>query len=157
VGTTTVRGKTIPTGIFSFHNAKTADSPEDSTVIGGAPFQPALEHGRALTLSYQGRVVLVTAETPKITIGRHETCTIPVLSRLASRQHCIIEFSRDNFILTDHSSNATFIQVDGAQPVMLRRDMAKLLGSGRLGIGSPPDDEGADEGGEALHVIRFSQ
>ena len=87
--------------------------------------------------------------TPKLTIGRQEGCDIVIPSRLASRQHGSVEFSRESFVITDHSSNGTYIRSGDNPPVPLRREAAKLVGRGLLGIGAVPERPDQE------HVLRF--
>jgi hypothetical protein len=61
--------------------------------------------------------------------------------RKASRQHARIERRRSRFVLTDHSSNGTWVRFDGeAEEVVLQREEIMLRASGLIGFGHSPID-----------------
>ncbi|MFN8060454.1 MAG: adenylate/guanylate cyclase domain-containing protein [Vicinamibacterales bacterium] len=70
-----------------------------------------------------------------VRLGRDPECELLVASDLASRQHARIEYSRGKFVLTDDSTNGTFVLVDGATEVYLRRESLPLSGRGLIGLG----------------------
>jgi hypothetical protein len=49
--------------------------------------------------------------------------------------HGRIERRRDRFVLVDHSSNGTFLTVDGEEEISLRREEFVLRASGRISFG----------------------
>jgi adenylate cyclase len=56
----------------------------------------------------------------------------------ASRQHCLIERRQDHFVLKDHSSNGTFVSVEGEpKESILRREEFTLRGHGWIAFGQP--------------------
>ena len=116
----------------------------DRTMIGeeiGAAAQP-------LTLRYMkddGTIVTIvrTPEDPPLHIGRDpRICKIVVSSPKASRDHCHISFGRGKFMLTDHSTNGTYVQSLGAPAAYLRREETPLIGRGTVGLGEPTDAGG---------------
>jgi adenylate cyclase len=99
-------------------------------------------HGLRFSLHYQGKTIEVSQEMPAFVIGRGEQCDLVIDSALASRAHAKIEFRWGEVILTDHSTNGTFIQAqhgkresDGSA-IRLHRREAVLQGKGRISIGS---------------------
>ena len=150
IDTTRVKGKTTAIRIYSLHDTSGDESSDDRTILGSAVAGGAVRGANfTLRLTYRNREKIVSVREPKLTIGRHETCDIFVQSQLASRQHGSIEFSRESFVLTDHSSNGTYIKAGDNPPVTLRRETAKLVGRGLLGIGAVPEKADQD------HVVRF--
>ena len=150
IDTTRVRGKTAAIRIFAFHDHAGDESLAERTVIGGALAREAIRAANfTLRLMYRDQEKIVSVDASKLTIGRHERCDIVVRSPLASRQHGSVEFSRESFVLTDHSSNGTFIRAGDNPPVPLRREAAKLVGRGLLGIGAVPERPNQE------HVLRF--
>ena len=140
IDTTRVRGKTAAIRIYALQEHGGDDSLSERTVIGGALTREAIRAADfTLRLVYRDLERTVSVRTPKLTIGRHEGCDIVVHSPLASRQHGSIEFSRESFVLTDHSSNGTYIRVGESPPLPLRREAGKLVGRGLLGIGAVPE------------------
>jgi hypothetical protein len=131
-----VKGKQNAVTIFEF---LWQDS-EDLTALG-----TRTDHRRLarLVLRYEEREWQV--EGPgEISIGRDGTCDVVVDDRKASRKHARIEHRGDKFVLADQSFNGTWVQVNGEEAVVLRREELMLRGSGSISLGhSPADDEGA--------------
>jgi class 3 adenylate cyclase len=84
-----------------------------------------------------------------VTLGRDATCDIVLDDRKASRQHAKIERRRDKFVLVDHSSNGTFVQIAGEAEMGLRREELILRGRGRIALGHRTSDPEAS-------VVEFS-
>ena len=74
---------------------------------------------------------------PPLHIGRDKDCEIVVAGENASRQHCTIERRREKFVLRDHSTNGTFVTVEGEPEVMLHREEFILRGHGWISFGDP--------------------
>jgi class 3 adenylate cyclase len=91
---------------------------------------------------------LVQEPTDSVTIGRDLQCNLVVASELASRQHARIEYSRGKFVLTDQSTNGTFVQIEGSPEVYLRREALPLSGTGAICLGRSCSQE-------TEHLIRF--
>ena len=64
------------------------------------------------------------------------SCPIP----LASRVHARIEYRHDRFLLIDQSLNGTYVQMQGAGEVALRRDEIVLERSGLISLGKSVAD-----------------
>ena len=148
--TTRVRGKTAAIRIYALHEHGGDESIFERTIVGGSLADEALKVARfTLHLFHRDQEKVVSMRTPKLTIGRQEGCDIVMSSRLASRQHGSVEFSRESFVITDHSSNGTYIRSGDNPPVPLRREAAKLVGRGLIGIGAVPERPDQE------HVLRF--
>ncbi|WP_207458062.1 adenylate/guanylate cyclase domain-containing protein [Azospirillum sp. SYSU D00513] len=143
-----VKGKAAPIRVHRLQPGEQEDEHLGSTTVGVS--MPHQEQDVAtLRLSHNGFDVAVNRFMPRLTIGREETSGLRVAARQTSRQHASLEFSRESFILTDHSSNGTFIRAGNSRPVRLLRDSTRLVGSGLLGFGAEPEDEGQ------AHVVAF--
>lgn len=145
----TLRGKSDPIRIHELRPAGTLDEQTvDSTMLGlSVPTQTG--GMMSLHLTYKGQELTLNRHLPRLTVGREEGSALRINSRQTSRQHAFIDFSRESFILTDTSTNGTFIRAGGSHPVALRRDATKLVGWGLIGFGAEPMDDGED------HVVRF--
>lgn len=100
-----------------------------------------------LCLRYRGKAFLLDEKTPVLTIGRDLGCKLVVDDRKASRQHARIERRGDGFYLVDTSTNGSFVEINGRQEVMVRRNDMPLEQSGRItfgGTGNDPVAESAD-------------
>ena len=72
-----------------------------------------------------------------VRIGRDKECHVIVSSENASRQHCTIERRREKFVLRDHSTNGTYLTVEGEQELVLHREEYVLRGHGWISCGEP--------------------
>jgi len=149
VDRTTVKGKSAPIGLYKLREETAADDTADRTLVGGDLIEKVRTATQVLRLVYLGEELDVHHDRPKVMIGRNETCDIVIRSRQASREHGSIEFVRESFALTDHSSNGTFVLAGDAMPVPVRRDVVRLAGRGLLGFGAVPERDGEE------HVVRF--
>ncbi|WP_035692982.1 adenylate/guanylate cyclase domain-containing protein [Azospirillum halopraeferens] len=148
-----VKGRSMPLRIHRFH----PDGPEDpedaldSTTIGFTMNDLAAltAPDMVLHIDYRGTRLTVGRDRPRLGIGRGEGAGLRIPSRRTSRQHATIDFSRESFILTDQSTNGTFVRAGDSRPVALKRDSTKLVGSGLIGFGAEPADAGED------HVAAF--
>jgi adenylate cyclase len=128
-----VKGKRKAVTIFEFLWQDTDELTAMSTRIDQ-------RRAASLALGYEGRSWRF--EGPgELTFGRDATCDVVVGDRKASRLHARVERRRDKFVLIDHSSNGTWVQIAGeAEVVVLRREELMLRGSGQIGIGHSPTD-----------------
>ena len=80
-------------------------------------------------------------DLPSLVVGRADGNGIVIDDLSISRRHARIEWSGGQCLLTDFSSNGTWVRLAGAaQALMLRRDGIMLYGEGEIALGAPPDD-----------------
>jgi class 3 adenylate cyclase len=91
----------------------------------------------SLTLSYRGTKHVRRRDSDSVTIGRDEASGIHILDDQASRLHCTIERRQDKFVLTDHSTNGTYVEVNGGGEVLVQREEFVLTGKGTITCGQP--------------------
>jgi adenylate cyclase len=89
----------------------------------------------ALRLKYHDREIVRRRDNESITIGREQSCGVVIADQNASRQHCTIERRQDKFVLKDHSSNGTFVTVDGDIEILLQREEFTLRKHGWIAFG----------------------
>jgi adenylate cyclase len=107
---------------------------DDVTHIGGLTASSGKVEMRVY---HGGRVWLLGPDHPRLRLGRDVEVDIMVKDARASRQHCDLEYRRDRFILTDRSSNGTFVTIEGRQEFALTREEVIIDGHGWLAFGSP--------------------
>lgn len=90
-----------------------------------------------LRVSYRGRDIALPAERKTLVMGRDAGADLVVAERMASRMHCEIEARQGRFFLTDRSANGTWVSIDGATEVVLRREETMLHGHGYISLGQP--------------------
>src|SRR6476646_10030111 len=94
-----------------------------------------------LRLTVGNREVTIDQAHPQVVIGRAEECDVIVRGNLISRLHARIDFNRNRFMLTDQSTNGTFVQMAGQAEAFVRRDTIPISGEGMIGLGKVPDSE----------------
>jgi adenylate cyclase len=94
-----------------------------------------------LLLTVDERQFVVDEQHPQAVIGRSEDNDLVVRGNLISRMHARVEFHRNRFMLTDQSTNGTFVQAEGQEEAFVRRDSIQLKGEGTIGLGRVPETD----------------
>ena len=109
---------------------------DDATTL-AAPRQRSEQKAGSLRVVYRGRTVTLPAERRTLVLGRDAAADLVVAERMASRTHCEIEQRQDKFFITDRSANGTYLTIDGATEIVLRREESMLRGHGCITLGQP--------------------
>ena len=88
-----------------------------------------------LTLSFNGQQFVMKQRQRTILIGRGPSCQFVVDTRLASREHAVIESRRGKYVIKDQGSNGTYVKSATGQPVFLRREELILPDEGFISLG----------------------
>jgi len=89
-------------------------------------------------LAYADQMVVCSRENhPRIVIGRARACDLVIADKLASRQHCTLEARDDEFFLLDHSTNGTYVTVEGEHEILLNGEGLALATHGWIAFGHP--------------------
>lgn len=90
-----------------------------------------------MVLKYTGKEQILTDQdmVTAFTIGRDGTCNISLNANYASRSHVSLSINRGKFVLTDHSSNGTYVRFKGQEDMFLRRETLPLIGDGYISLG----------------------
>jgi adenylate cyclase len=113
-----------------------------------ADFSKAVQ--QSLKLIYRGNIFVVNRSRPSIQMGRDDSNDIVIVSLFASRIHARVHTREGHFVITDLSSNGTFLMVDEhSSEVHLRREEAVLNGRGWIGLGKNATRHGD-------HSVRYS-
>ena len=97
-----------------------------------------LHHGANRTanlrLRYHAEIMELDQDMNVVILGRGQKADMVVNDSMASREHARIECRRGKFILTDMSTNGTYVETaDG--PSYLRREDVVLTGEGKIALG----------------------
>jgi len=90
-----------------------------------------------LRLKFRGMRMERRREKEVLTIGRDTSCGLVVREEKASRQHCTIERRKDKFVITDVSTNGTYVTIDGEKEEFLERSEFTLRKRGWITFGQP--------------------
>jgi len=88
-------------------------------------------------LMFQGTQIIVGESQPIVVMGRDVNNDFIVNVETASRQHARVEYDNGCFVISDHSTNGTYVQITGAQPVFLKQQQIQLQSSGVISLGQP--------------------
>ncbi len=94
---------------------------------------------KKLVLKYEGKSHTIETDTTSYILGRGKDCDLLVKGDLISRHHLKIEHRRGKFIITDQSTNGTFIRTAEGQEIFLRREEFTVFGSGYISLGKKVD------------------
>lgn len=108
-----------------------------STRIGMPAYRKPAEPRHELLLRYRQQVVTLSENLKNVVLGRGDDCDLIIRNILASRQHARIEYSFGKFLLTDHSSNGTYIRFSDDQIIQLNQQQIVLHGAGAISLGLP--------------------
>ena len=101
-----------------------------------------------LELKMQDQIYEITIQNPRLYLGRQSQNDIVVSVKSASRFHAFIELRDGQFVLSDNSSNGTFIYPDESKSYHVKQKEAQLENTGALCLGD-------DSGPEALQAIHY--
>ena len=96
---------------------------------------------KSLILKYDGKQHSIETDTTSYILGRGKDCELVIKGDLISRYHSKIEHRRGKFIITDQSTNGTFVCTTEGQEIFLRREEFTLYGSGHISLGKKVDLE----------------
>jgi len=100
---------------------------------------PAPTDFRRLRLTYRDHAIVCSRENESIVVGRERGCALVVADRTVSRRHCTITLRDGRFVLQDHSTNGTYVTVEGGADILAQGEEVILGSRGRIGFGRPPD------------------
>lgn len=88
-----------------------------------------------LFLTYHETIKEVRADDEGILIGRGSKSNLLVPSELASRKHARIVYRKGKFVISDHSTNGTFIKSQNGKELYIHGEDYPLTGSGFISLG----------------------
>ena len=96
----------------------------------------------SIQLEYLGRSFRLTKDEMPYSIGRDPGASLTVDFPLASREHCTIDYRRGKFVLTDKSTNGTYITPEGRTRLYIRREETPLAYKGIISFSTDDQVEG---------------
>lgn len=85
-----------------------------------------------LRLRYNGEVVILDARNTSIKMGRGVKSDVSIRDRRASRDHAEIVRRGDVFVLSDTSTNGTYLTLAGEKELLLRGTECAIYGKGLI-------------------------
>ena len=109
------------------------------TTFQGLESLAEVHHDTSLELVLNGLAVTMDETSQPLMLGRDTSADLVVEAEWVSRHHASIEYRRGFFVLSDASTNGTFVCLGDDEPVFLHRDELLLRGSGNISLGQSRD------------------
>ena len=132
--TTSVKGKQEQITIYDV----VWDEEDDVTRMSFTPSQS--KGDTEIMMSYSGQSKVLTQADMPIIIGRGAKADITIDAPLSSRSHVNVDYNRGKFVLTDQSTNGTYIKLNDGKEVYLRREELPLSSHGAISLGEKVDE-----------------
>lgn len=139
LGSKTLRGKEQSVEIVELLGDQ---STSDLTVVDQEPVPDVSETRQVLALRHGDNTA--TVEKGPFTLGRGVKSDLRVPDSRVSRTHAVIERQGGAFVLTDSSTNGTYIQIGDEEVMFLHREQLRLHGTGHLSLGRHVDADDAE-------------
>ena len=111
------------------------DNPMDMTVVATDSFHlDELAAGR-MKITFRGKSVEMGKDLPLVHLGRAEQNELQVVRPFVSKRHATIELQDDKYVLTDHSVNGTYLNMDDKKNFHLHTASIALGGRGIMSLG----------------------
>ena len=93
----------------------------------------------SMELHYEDKIIRIDPSRPSVDIGRGESNDIILIGNQISRSHARVECRSGKFLLSDKSSNGTYVLFQNGEMIYLRGDQVVLYGNGSISPGVKPD------------------
>ncbi|HMB57330.1 MAG TPA: adenylate/guanylate cyclase domain-containing protein [Arenimonas sp.] len=135
LGRARVSGKLLPIEIVDVvwqEDTSGMTMVQSAIKIGDGGQQPA---GAKLRLRHRGKVIELDETSEPFMMGREATNDLMVEADWVSRTHAQIEFKRGHFMITDRSTNASYVRIGEDDELRVHRDELHLRKSGTISLG----------------------
>ncbi len=138
-----VKGRDDPVDIYMFNWEQESDVTNMATA---SSFTNPARHYQAktLTLTCGKNKIEIPNTTTSFVLGRGTDCELVIQGELISRYHSKLEHRRGKFIISDQSTNGTFIKTRDGLEIFLRREELALYGEGFISLGKKVDHTDID-------------
>lgn len=133
-----VKGKEKTLDVYMYAWEKESDITNMASGNITNPFKPDKE-GK-LILTYRSQTTKLDLDSNSIELGRGKECQLIIQGDLISRYHARISIRRGKYVLSDQSTNGTFVRTIDGQNFFLRQDELTLFGSGVISLGKNVDN-----------------
>ncbi|HRP22811.1 MAG TPA: adenylate/guanylate cyclase domain-containing protein [Thauera sp.] len=136
----TIKGKAEPMRVWRVDFARSAETTL-TTLLGYQELIDGPTLIQRIDIDRLDQHVELHADDGPLIIGRGEGAGFPIDDPRVSRRHARVEWAGGQCVITDFSSNGSWVRFAGSSaPVILRRDSCTLYGEGEIGLGATPDD-----------------
>lgn len=133
-----VKGKREPVDIYSLLSGKGGTSPNKDLANNLTSLEQQ-QQSKSFIFSYRGKNYKIPVSTRPYILGRGRDSDLLVDGDLVSVQHSKLEWRSGKLIISDQSTNGTFIKTQDADVVFLQREEFTLQGFGSISLGKNVD------------------
>jgi len=127
----TVRGRLDEVALFEL-----VWQPDEATsMLPTIEWEDKLRKASKLLINFKDSTVEVSDRKKSVNLGRADDNDVVVKGNLISRIHAKVEMRRGRFVITDQSTNGTFVQDIQGHEEFVRRDSTELGAEGTIGLG----------------------
>ncbi len=91
--------------------------------------------GLKLTIRHRGSVIELNPTSQPFTLGRDANSSLVIDAEWVSRNHAMIEYKRGYFMISDRSTNGTWVKLGEDEELRLHRDEIHLRKAGTISLG----------------------
>lgn len=137
LGQIRVKGRLEPVDVAEVLWRKETAGSINQTAVSTQINLSEVNDGTYMRLTLGGRNIELLQTSAPATLGRDGQNDLVVAREWVSRNHVVIEYRRDIFVLTDRSTNGTFVQEGAGGAFRVHRDEAHLREEGVISLGKP--------------------
>lgn len=100
--------------------------------------------GKKLSVRHGGKAFVVDEQQPVLLLGRDPGLHVVIRDQRASRHHAKIELRDGEYVLTDHSTNGTYVSFGNHPEILLRHGEIIILDNGRMSFATSAASDGSD-------------
>jgi class 3 adenylate cyclase len=135
LGTARVSGKLLPIEIVDLMwQEDTSNVTTVQRVVKLVDAQQQVAKAR-LVLRYKSQAFEVDELAPPFSMGREVGNNVVIEAEWVSRTHAMIEYKRGHFVISDRSTNGTWVKVGNDDELRLHRDELHLRKTGIISLG----------------------
>ena len=142
LGRARVSGKLLPIEIVDV--VWQEDTSGLTTVQRAVRTQESEPQAATLSLQYRDQTIELSTESQPFTLGREVGNGLVIVADWVSRTHAMIEYKRGYFVLSDRSTNGTWVCLGEDDELRLNRDEIHLRKTGTISLGKGMAMNGAD-------------
>ena len=113
------------------------------TMVAKAIRLDQLPSSHKLVMRTRGELTEISELSNSYGMGRDPGNQCIVDNEWVSRNHALIEFSRGQFLITDRSTNGTYVKIGADDEIRLHRDSMPLRKSGSISLGQAMEKDPA--------------
>ncbi|MFK7994445.1 MAG: adenylate/guanylate cyclase domain-containing protein [Granulosicoccus sp.] len=135
----------LPVYRIQWQEESTQKPTEDTRIVTAVSRTSKYRSDMVLELSMGALTIRIDKDNPQIRIGREVDNDFVIRHESTSRYHASIELQRGRFLISDSSTNGTYLIRQGTNALFVRRESISLDSTGIIGAGWHPSASDAEQ------------